>query len=191
MSPATAVGGGPARTVARPVRRRDARGLRGAGGGRVLGRRRLGRVARARGRRRHSRRSRCTSTTGCAPESGDEASACGRSRRSWARSSAAIAGRRSTPGPNLEARAPRSARYAALERRRVELGADGRARRSHRRRPGRDRAPQRVARRSGVRARGDGAPGTARRAPAARRRGAPTPRALCAALGLDRGRPTR
>ena len=106
-----------------------------------------------------------------------------RSRRGWARRSGRC-GSPSAPGPNLEARA-RDARYGALERARVELGAERGARRPHRRRPGRDRAAQPAAGRGrvpGSRAWRRGAGTSCGRCSRLRR--ADT-RALCAALGLD------
>ncbi len=89
-----------------------------------------------------SRRSPCTSTTDCGTESATSPIRCGAVATALGAAFLARVARSIPPGGNLEARA-RDARYA-LRRARDDLRCVGRARRAHRRRPGRDRAPQRA-----------------------------------------------
>ena len=124
-----------------------------------------------------SRRSRCTSTTGCGRQR-RRGRARARARRRLGRRRSERRGVAVDAGP--EPRSPRATRGTPRWRRRASSSAPtcvlvG----AHRRRPGRDRAAQRAARRGARRARGHGAAARHARAPAARRSGAPT-RARCA-----------
>ena len=158
--------------MARPVRRRDRASCRRPSVVGVLGRCRLGRAARARGRRRAragrgARRPRAAA--------GERATTPTPSPRWRAGSAPGSVACRVDVAPGSQPRGPRARRAlrgAGAARARsvptvVLVGA-------HRRRPGRDRAAQRAARRGRRRPRRHGRRGAARRAPAARRCGAPT-----------------